>query len=168
MKISAATTYALQSLIQLAHSDQSGPVSASRLATGDIPRRFLAQVLHKLVERQVLISAAGVTGGYYLARSPQTITLLELIEAVEGTFSISIAHLPGLSRDAQNELTTKLADASELVRDQLRSITLAQLASPGPKKHEEQNRNSTTAYSAKSQITTIQLESLQQIAGTTQ
>ena len=170
MKISAATCYALQSLIQLARSDQPGPISASRLARGDIPRRFLGQVLHKLVENQVLISAAGVAGGYYLARPPRNITLLEIIEAVDGTFSITMACIPTLSPAAQNELMSKFAAASELVRDRFRSITLAQLASAAPDKTDELGQNSNWRYNAKSQnhISAIQLECQHETAGSSQ
>jgi len=167
MKISAATSYALQSLIRLARSEQPGPVSASRLARGDIPRRFLGQVLHKLVEHQVLISTAGVAGGYYLARSPGSITLLEIMEAVDGTFSITIERVPGVARDAQNVFASKLADASELVRGQLRTITLAQLASTATLKDDELAQNSNAWRNTKNQnhIMTIPLDCQQLPAG---
>jgi Rrf2 family protein len=128
MKMSAATNYALHSLALLARWDQCAPVSARRLATGDLPKRFLPQVLHKLVDRGVLVSRAGVAGGYCLARSPGDITLLEIIEAVDGKFCISLANLPSLSKEAQQDLAAKLKATSECVRERLRAITLADLA----------------------------------------
>jgi Rrf2 family protein len=167
MKISAATGYALQSLIRLARWDQSLPMSASRIARSDIPRRFLAHVLHRLVEHGLLSSTPGVAGGYHLARSPQTITLLAIIEAVEGTFSITMVRVPGLSTDAQNVLTSKFADASGQVRERLNTITLAQLASAGPNENDRLNQNgdSLCASENHNQETTTQLECLQQTAG---
>jgi Rrf2 family protein len=160
MKISAATSYALQSLILLARWNRCIPISANRLARGDIPRRFLPQVLHKLVEHGVLISTAGVAGGYCLARSPQSITLLEIIEAIEGTFSISMSRVPRLSKDAQNELRLNLSDTSEHVRQRFRIITLAQLASAAPSENDElgSERDTRSAAENYNQITTIQLE----------
>jgi Rrf2 family protein len=167
MKISAATSYALQSLIRLAHQDRCVPISATQLATDDMPRRFLPQVFHKLVEQKVLVSTAGATGGYYLARSPGSITLLEIMEAVEGTFSIRMARVPGLSTDAQNELTLKLADAAEHVRECFRAITLAQLAAANPNERGKRAQTGDAGRTTKNQnqITTIQLECPQQTAG---
>jgi Rrf2 family protein len=127
MKMSAATSYALHSLALLARWDQRVPVSARRLAAGDLPKRFLPQVLHKLVDCGVLISRAGVTGGYCLARSPADITLLEILEAVDGKFCITLANLPSLPKQSQQGLDAKLQAASECVRERLRAITLADL-----------------------------------------
>jgi Rrf2 family protein len=141
MKTSAATTYALHSLVLLARRDPSVPISASRLAIGDLPKRFLPQVLHKLVAHGVLVSRAGVAGGYCLARSPRDITLLEIIEAVDGKFSINLTCLPSLSKVAQKELAAKLTATSESVRDRLRSISLAELVGAEPSESDEPGQN---------------------------
>src|SRR5438132_10369779 len=49
-----------------------------------IPERFLLKVLKPLVSARVLVSLKGPNGGYRLARPPAQITLLELVEAVDG------------------------------------------------------------------------------------
>ncbi|MFA6630433.1 MAG: Rrf2 family transcriptional regulator [Sulfuricurvum sp.] len=50
-----------------------------------LPFHFLAKSLQKLVHAGILISQRGATGGVTLARSPSEITLLSIIEAVDGT-----------------------------------------------------------------------------------
>jgi Rrf2 family protein len=164
MKMSAATSYALHSLVLLARWDSRAPISATRLATDDVPKRFLPQVLHKLVEHGVLISHAGVAGGYCLARSPGDITLLEIIEAVDGKYSITLTCLPSLSKEAQRNLASKLNAASECVRARLRAIALADLVSTEPSESAELNQNEVDSCIANERVqrSRIQLGCLQQ------
>jgi Rrf2 family transcriptional regulator, cysteine metabolism repressor len=86
MKLSRTVAYALQAILQLANSEESGaPVPCSRLAAnGKMPERFLLQILRNLVTHGILGSTRGVVGGYSLERNPADISLLDVIEAVEG------------------------------------------------------------------------------------
>ncbi len=49
-----------------------------------LPRHFLAKVLQKLVRRELLLSAKGRRGGFILARPAETITLYEIVQAIDG------------------------------------------------------------------------------------
>lgn len=49
-----------------------------------IPGHFLSKILQILVRQKLLISMKGPTGGYRLARDPSTISLLDVIEAIDG------------------------------------------------------------------------------------
>lgn len=51
---------------------------------GTLPREFLAKIFRMLVEGGILVSAKGPGGGFALARLPHEITLLQIIEAVDG------------------------------------------------------------------------------------
>ena len=68
----------------------SGQPSDSRVSTGtiseaeNIPRAFLSKVISKLVVAGLVITSRGMGGGVLLARSPEEITLLQVIEAMEG------------------------------------------------------------------------------------
>ncbi len=83
MKLSRTVAYALQATMQLAVSDSDTPVPCSQIAAkGEMPERFLLQVLRSLVNHGVLRSTRGVDGGYMLIRSPDEISLLDVIEAI--------------------------------------------------------------------------------------
>jgi Rrf2 family protein len=61
------------------------PVASHHIAEArGIPDRFLLKVLKPLVSARVLSSIKGPNGGYRLAKSPSDITMLEVLEAVDG------------------------------------------------------------------------------------
>lgn len=84
MKISRETDYAIRCLLQLAR--QPGGVLTVREISGPrgIPPLFLAKILQKLGRAGIAESVRGARGGFRLARAPGEITLLSVIEAVEG------------------------------------------------------------------------------------
>ena len=68
MRLSRASAYALGAVLQLAHAPAGMPVPCSQLAKhGQMPERFLLQVLRNLVNHGILVSTRGVDGGYALA-----------------------------------------------------------------------------------------------------
>ena len=87
LSLTRKTDYALVALAGLAEMEASAsaPVSASRLAqVYALPLPMLMNVL-KLLHRADLVAAArGATGGYYLQRDPGRISVLEVIETIEG------------------------------------------------------------------------------------
>ena len=85
MKISYKSDYALKALLELAVNYNKGVVSINDLAQkGDIPDKFLEQVLLTLKKGGFVDSKRGVSGGYCLAKSPDKITLGEVIRFIEG------------------------------------------------------------------------------------
>src|SRR5262249_26298454 len=85
MKLTRATGYALQALVFLARGGGGRPVASHDIAAAHgIPEQFLAKVLKPLVSAGVLRSVKGPNGGYRLARPAREITLLEVVESVEG------------------------------------------------------------------------------------
>lgn len=76
--------YAVRAMIALARGDGER-LSARRIADAmEIPVRFLPQVLGDLQRAGLVAAAPGRSGGYRLARAAEGISLLEVIEAVEG------------------------------------------------------------------------------------
>ncbi len=70
------------------HSEES--VSARQIAAQyDIPAELLAKVLQKLARKGLLISQQGINGGYVLARNPADISIVDVVEALEGPISIT-------------------------------------------------------------------------------
>jgi Rrf2 family transcriptional regulator, cysteine metabolism repressor len=86
MKLSAKTEYACLAMLQLAEDYSGGePVQLRRIAElHGIPQRFLVQILLQLKGASLVASLRGASGGYRLARSPEEITLAEVIEVMEG------------------------------------------------------------------------------------
>ena len=92
-----------------------------------MPERFLLQILRNLVNHGILGSTRGVDGGYTLERPPTDLSLLEVIEAVEGPFGAALLFHQGLPEESRKKLECVLGKITELARDELRSITLAHL-----------------------------------------
>ena len=77
--------YAIRACLHLATVGHSEPVPSRAIAEAmDIPARFLPQVLGDLARAGVLDPVNGQRGGYRLARSPERLSLLDCIEAIEG------------------------------------------------------------------------------------
>ncbi len=134
MKLSRTVAYALQAALQLAQVENGAPVPCSRLAAeGNMPERFLLQILRNLVAHGILGSTRGVDGGYTLGRAPEDISLLEVIEAIEGPLDSAAQIGAGLPRSTRDRLQRALGDITKLARKELEAITLAHLL-PEPKR----------------------------------
>jgi Rrf2 family protein len=85
MKVSRSTGYALVSTAYIAQNSQDGPVMASLISEQyDIPPQYLLKILLQLTKSNVLRGKRGAKGGFSLARPAKDITLLEIIEAIDG------------------------------------------------------------------------------------
>lgn len=133
MKLSRTVAYAVRATLQLAQLEAQGPVPCSKLANeGKMPERFLLQILRNLVTHGILRSTRGVDGGYALTKPADQISLLEVIEAIEGPYDSSLEMGEGLSLDSQNKLQQALEDVTVSTRRQLEAIKLSQLLKPPP------------------------------------
>ena len=131
MKLSRTVAYAVRATLQLAQLETKGPVPCSRLATeGKMPERFLLQILRNLVTHGILRSTRGVDGGYALIRPADQISLLEVIEAIEGPYDATLELGEGLSPDSQLNLQEALEGVTKSTRKQLEAIKLSQLLRP--------------------------------------
>jgi len=86
MKITYKGDYALKALFQLALKyNEGGVVSITEIATpGDMPTKFLEQILLTLSKGGFVKSKRGIKGGFLLARHPKDITVGEVIRFIEG------------------------------------------------------------------------------------
>ncbi len=77
--------YAIRAMVALAEAPPEALLSVRRIADAmDIPVRFLPQVMGDLARAGLVASSPGRAGGYRLSRPVETITLLDVVEAVEG------------------------------------------------------------------------------------
>src|SRR5688572_22766609 len=87
--LSKKSDYGLIALKHLAqHADAS--VSAREIASEyRIPVELLAKVLQRLARKGLLVSQHGINGGYVLARDPSQISIVDVVEALEGPIGIT-------------------------------------------------------------------------------
>jgi len=115
ISISTKSPYALSALVELHHHGDRGPVPIAELARRrEIPVQFLEQLFATLRRAGVLRSQRGVKGGYSFARSAGDITVLELVELLDGP----------VGADANGVF----ADAAQAARNVLSQSTVAEIA----------------------------------------
>ena len=113
--ITTKSPYALRALTELARLGGSAPVPIGELARRrDIPVQFLEHLFALLRRGGLLRSQRGVKGGYTFAREPAQITVLEIVELLDGP----------LGADAEGVF----AEAATAARDVLAGTTIADVA----------------------------------------
>lgn len=131
MKLSRTITYALRATTHLAKADRKVPIPCSQLASaGNMPERFLLQILRSLVTHGILRSTRGVDGGYSLVRPPTEVSVLDVISAIDGPLETDVSLVDGLSEESQMRLKRAFEQINATARDQLNAIKLSQLVSP--------------------------------------
>ena len=94
MRITNESDYALRIIYELSriNTDVQGTVVASAADVSertDVSLRFALKILRKLNIAGIVASKKGASGGYYLAKKPEEISLGEIIETIEGQIRIS-------------------------------------------------------------------------------
>ncbi len=116
ISITTKSPYALQALSELGRSGAAGPVPIGELARRrDVPVQFLEQLFATLRRAGVLKSQRGVKGGYTFARPPAEITVLEVVELLEGPLGREAAGIFGDAATAAREVlaSSTIADIVE-------------------------------------------------------
>ena len=90
LRLSKKADYALLAMRHLAAGADRGTTSARELAESyDIPPELLAKVLQKLVRARLLESHQGTRGGYGLARAAASISVADVIQAIDGPLTVT-------------------------------------------------------------------------------
>lgn len=85
MKLSKKSEYGLRALIELSRNSGIGLVQRQDIARRQhIPKEFLEQILLQLRAAGILGSRRGIRGGYFLVKSPQQVTLGQVIRILDG------------------------------------------------------------------------------------
>ncbi len=112
ISITTKSPYAILALAELGRSAGAAPVPIGELARRrDVPVQFLEQLFAVLRRGGILTSQRGVKGGYRFARDPSAVTVLEVVEMLDGP----------LGRDSQGVF----ADAADAARQVLERTTIA-------------------------------------------
>ena len=112
MKLTRSSMYAVKALLELGRASPAEKVTCHQLAeTGRMPERFLLQILRNLVTAGLLKSTRGVHGGYRLGRPMQQISILNVVEAVDGPLRFESAtdmRANGTMRELVGEIGTRI------------------------------------------------------------
>ncbi len=133
MQVTREGDYALRAVIYLAASHpricSAGEVSREQ----KIPTKFLARIMLKLVKKGLINSLPGSKGGYRLARAPEEISFLNVLEAVEGPLLIN-ACLEEDFGDCEHEEVCGMKfvwqQTQDLIEGYLSKVTMDQLPEP--------------------------------------
>ena len=131
--ISKSTEYALRAVVCLARSDERLNVGQIAELT-QVPSRYLAKILQRLVHAGLVKSVRGRTGGFALASQSDGMTILEVVNAVDPIKRISCCPLDlPEHKDCLCALHQRMDDALASVEKAFEQSTLAEiLKNPGP------------------------------------
>jgi len=83
MNLTKKSSYGLIAALELAHHSETSPQSAATIAVHySLPVSFIEKILHELRLAGIVRSKQGRAGGYYLARSPERISVRDVLEAL--------------------------------------------------------------------------------------
>ena len=124
VKVSTRGDYASRALLSLAlHGGESGPTSVRDIAerTG-LPQPYLEQILLALKGAGLVRSKRGVGGGYVLAREPGSITLGEIVSAVDGPIAVGDFGEPHQDGACDHEGQCVLLAIWQVAGEQMRAL----------------------------------------------
>lgn len=132
MRLTAKSEYGVLASIDLACNFGHGPVSAREIAERRaIPPRFLEQLFVSLRRAGIVTAVRGAHGGFVLMRDPSEITVLDVVEALEGPLQASVCDSgkeSGCVKGGSCAAAPVWARATEALRDVFDTTTLASLA----------------------------------------
>jgi len=127
MRLSPAAELAVRGVLILAEHHGEGPVTLSTICQRrDLPKQYLTKIFGSLARAGLVTPIRGKKGGYMLGRQPDQITVLEIIEAVEGPIVLNYCqHNPPQCDQVDCHLRGVWTELQRIVRDRLGSVTLA-------------------------------------------
>ncbi|MCD8488488.1 Rrf2 family transcriptional regulator [Oscillatoria amoena NRMC-F 0135] len=130
MELSCKSEYAILALLELAAHYSSGePLQIRQIAAQqNIPDRYLEQLLATIRRAGLVRSQRGAKGGYLLAREPWKITLLEVVNCLEGLEAKAAKENSTLKSLSSNLIEEIWHEARQAAEDVLQRYTLQDLA----------------------------------------
>jgi Rrf2 family protein len=129
MKVSSSTAYGLLAVGYIAQNQDKGLIVSQTIAKQyNINLEYLLKIMLELVKANILRSKRGPRGGFSLARSPKKITMLEIIEAVEGPLTGDLVLSGHATREKFTSNAVKTSQkAFAQARNVLKAVKLADL-----------------------------------------
>ncbi len=131
MQLTMTGEYAIRAMIHLAGLPPGTSVQIAEISrTWNVPESFLRKIITQLTKTNLVTSARGIGGGVRLARDPETLTVVDVIEAVEGPTALNkcLIERTFCDRTSWCAVHEMWYDAQERMKAALQSKTLLALA----------------------------------------
>jgi Rrf2 family protein len=131
MRLTRGSDYGLRGMLYIARQPVGQVCLVSQVADAEnLPESYLAKIFQDLARNKLLMSHRGAKGGFSLISNPQDISLLQIIEAVEGPIAIApcLDVREGCERTRLCEIYDALDSAQAQMISVLKNTTLADLA----------------------------------------
>jgi len=136
LRLSKKADYALIAMKHLAQKHRATSTSAREIAEQyDIPIELMAKVLQRLVRNRLLVSTQGTRGGYMLGRVSSSISVADVIEAIDGPFTVTACSTDKHDCEQYSKCSVRdpLWQIRERIAATLGTVTLADMANePDP------------------------------------
>jgi len=137
MRVSKKTDYALRALFTLVDHYGGVPIPIRELARrNDVPKRFLEQIMLALKTQGWVDSTAGIRGGYFLAKSPDKITMGQVVRHFDGILApidcVSVVGYQRCSQESVCRFRRVFFNARNYVANLMDQATLAEVAKGSP------------------------------------
>ena len=135
LRLSKKADYALIAMKHLAQKRESAPSTSAREIAEqyDIPIELLAKVLQRLVRTGLLVSTQGTRGGYTLSRAAGSITVADVIQAIDGPLTVTACSTE--KNDCEQYSKCSIRDPLWQIRERivaaLGTVTLSEMAADG-------------------------------------
>jgi|SRR5688572_22730160 Rrf2 family protein len=131
LRLSKKADYALMAMKHLAQKTGVSSTSAREIAEQyDIPIELMAKVLQRLVRTGLLVSTQGTRGGYTLSRASTSISVADVIQAIDGPFTVTACSTE--NADCEQYSKCNIRDPLWQIRERivaaLGTVTLAEMA----------------------------------------
>ena len=130
LRLTKKADYGLMALKYLAEQPRSAALSAKDVAEAyHIPPQLLAKILQRLAKVGLVRSTAGMNGGYTLARDADSITVFEVIHAVDGSLFLTACSSGPKPCDLTESCTIKepMARVNESITELLKGLCISDL-----------------------------------------
>ena len=135
LRLSKKADYALIAMKHLATREGGGSSSAREIAEEyNIPVELMAKVLQRLARRGLLVSQQGTRGGYHLAKGPESISVADVIQAIDGPLTVTACSYQNdqCGQFAKCNVRDPLWKVRERILAALGECTIAELATDAP------------------------------------
>jgi Rrf2 family protein len=128
MKLSPAAEYAVRGILVLTEEYGHEPVTLDTVCSRrKLPKQYLTKLFSHLAKAGLVRPVRGKGGGYTLARSPDQINLLQVIEAIEGPIILNLCqHKPPQCLEDLCKIKPIWTELQNTVKEKLSSLKLSQ------------------------------------------
>lgn len=129
LRITNSSEYAIRAIVFMAKNPEVSYSATELYSQIDAPLKFLAKILQKMTRKKILKSQRGVKGGFKLAIPLENLTLVDIIEAVDGPIALNKCLLYNYecNREVLCPIHPIWVEAQERLKESLSKKTIAEI-----------------------------------------